>query len=60
MIAQHFGRYFIFRMAFMIAMIALGLGEVRVSIAGFIPPPRSCPSDSPPGVIHALLIGVSQ
>lgn len=65
MIAQHFSRYFIFRMAFMIAMIALGLCEVRVSIAGFSfdPDPSyrpSCPSDSPPGVIHVLLIGVGQ
>ncbi|MDG4605878.1 MAG: caspase family protein [Candidatus Contendobacter sp.] len=62
MIAQHSSRYFIFRMAFIAAMIALGFGEVRVSIAGFSssdPEPR-CPSDSPPGVIHALLIGVGQ
>ena len=67
MVAQHSSRYFSFSMAFMVAMIALGLGEVRVSIAGFdahslAPEPAEprCPSDSPPGVIHALLIGVGQ
>lgn len=69
MVAQHSSRYFIFRMAFMAAMIAFGFGEVRVSIASFYPDapkpveklaePR-CPSDSPPGVIHALLIGVGE
>ena len=65
MVTPHSSRYFIFRMAFMVAMIALGLGEVRVSIAGFdlnAPKPAEprCPIDSPAGVIHALLIGVGQ